>query len=647
MSPFDIVPRAPATSDSRQFQFTPPPEPQPEVPTYATPPPRHYGIFQRLMGVQHAVEAQDKADEVKFLQDAIHNAILDQSGKVPPAQINQWTNRLGQLVQHPEVIKALKSHVQGVLDSRAAGKALKQVNATQAQGQTGMGVPAMPAQGASQATSAPQQPQQPPGLPAPPVAPVPFGDGGQTGGAAPPAQIPPQVKAASVGGGAGFGSQLIPLGGHFLGPTEIAVNKANADIAAQRVMANYAPEQIANGMNRLRAMGIDPTTLTAPQISEYFSKGIVPSVATRNIPRGAIEVSENGTIRSGYPEPIQTTAGTTTTIPPLTGGVQPGQAYNPNKPDNAMRTPPPGIAGSGPSAPIGSPGTSISVPPLLNESESDLLSAAQQTARNHKLPFDRTKNPRDPLAQIPTEYHGEVQAIRARQKISPEMLASTLAMRNSIEALRAIETSNATLKRADSSFQYTQNELNTIGKPISDRVGRLSELQDVLNQATPVSDSVLAPKLMTFMIGGAGSNVRITQAEINSVPGGRTAFENLKSQVARITNNPDKGFAFTDVQRKQIHQLVAAMATRTVAKQDALTSAYNELAANSTENPTVHRNLLAGTKAKLADIDEGKESMSAPPEVQFKEGNDTWSIPRGKVARFKQLHPKAQQIGKE
>jgi hypothetical protein len=162
--------------------------------------------------------------------------------------------------------------------------------------------------------------------------------------------------------------------------------------------------------------------------------------------------------------------------------------------------------------------------------------------------------------------------------------------------------------RADKSYQFNVGQLNTIGKPITDRVTRLSTLQDTINQATPQADALVAPELLTVMAGGQGSGLRMNEAEISRIVGGRAAWESIKAAANKWQTDPRKGLSITPAQRGQIRALMQAVYGKLQQKQNILDQAQQDLI--NTDDPTQHRRIVAGVRQKMTTIDQGQSGAS-------------------------------------
>jgi hypothetical protein len=158
---------------------------------------------------------------------------------------------------------------------------------------------------------------------------------------------------------------------------------------------------------------------------------------------------------------------------------------------------------------------------------------------------------------------------------------------------------------AEKSYTTQSKRLDTMGKPISDAVARLGRLQDTLRQNSPQADALVAPELLTVMAGGAGSGLRMNEAEIQRVVGGRSKWESLKASMNQWSLDPSKANSITPEQRQQIRALTSEVQRKLLAKQAILTKADEDLV--ETDDPAEHRRIVVRAKRALSDIDEGRE----------------------------------------
>lgn len=158
-----------------------------------------------------------------------------------------------------------------------------------------------------------------------------------------------------------------------------------------------------------------------------------------------------------------------------------------------------------------------------------------------------------------------------------------------------------TAARGDRSYQSATHELDQIGKPVTDAVGRLAKLQDSLAQNTPQADALVAPELLSIMAGGSGSGLRMNEAEISRIVGGRSKWEDLKASINKWQLDPSKANSITSDQRNQIRALVKTTSDRLYDKQNALNAAYSAVAGS--QDPNVHRQAVLGARQAITGAD--------------------------------------------
>jgi hypothetical protein len=163
--------------------------------------------------------------------------------------------------------------------------------------------------------------------------------------------------------------------------------------------------------------------------------------------------------------------------------------------------------------------------------------------------------------------------------------------------------------RADKSYQFNVGELNTLGKPITDRVTRLGTLQDTINQVSPQSDALIAPELLTVMAGGQGSGLRMNEAEISRIVGGRTAWESIKAAANKWQADPSKGLSVTPAQRGQIRALIQVVQGKLQQKQGILDQAQQDLI--NSDDPKEHRRIVARARQQMTAIDQGQSGAQS------------------------------------
>jgi len=166
-----------------------------------------------------------------------------------------------------------------------------------------------------------------------------------------------------------------------------------------------------------------------------------------------------------------------------------------------------------------------------------------------------------------------------------------------------VQTGNQGNARSDKSFQFNSTQLEKARKPIDDTVQRLGRLQDTLAQHNPQADALVGPELLSVMSGGQGSGLRMNEAEIQRIVGGRSAWENLKAAFQHWSTKPEDARSITPDQDKQIRALVDTVHQKLLKKQAILDEANQSLL--ESDDVKQHRQIVAGARQKLDAIDSG------------------------------------------
>jgi len=172
------------------------------------------------------------------------------------------------------------------------------------------------------------------------------------------------------------------------------------------------------------------------------------------------------------------------------------------------------------------------------------------------------------------------------------------------------DTSGREEARGDRSYQWHAGRIDKLREPVAARAERISRLEDTLNQGTPQADALVAPELLSVMAGGAGSGLRMNEAEIARIVGGRNNWETIKAKLEAWRLDPNKGFALTPDQRNQTRALFAAVKDRVSKKQSAIDEESENLA--GTDSAAEHRRIYNRLEKRLGQIDSGTGGGSGP-----------------------------------
>jgi hypothetical protein len=165
------------------------------------------------------------------------------------------------------------------------------------------------------------------------------------------------------------------------------------------------------------------------------------------------------------------------------------------------------------------------------------------------------------------------------------------------------------LVRADKSYKDISGQMDKLQKPLDDLASRFGRLEDTVKQGTPQADALVAPELLSVMAGGQGSGIRMNEAEINRIVGGRSKWEALKAAANKWSLNPDTATSITDAQRSQIRALMTAVSEKIAQKRQLLEQARTDLLKSTT--PEEHRRILADVRSRVLSVDVGQQ-LGAP-----------------------------------
>lgn len=177
----------------------------------------------------------------------------------------------------------------------------------------------------------------------------------------------------------------------------------------------------------------------------------------------------------------------------------------------------------------------------------------------------------------------------------------------------------------DRSYNYNQSRITAERKPAADRIERIARLEASLDQNSPQADALVAPELLTAMAGGQGSGLRMNEAEISRIVGGRNAWEGLKSNLLKLQTDPNKPFLIPDNQRAQIRSLINAVKDRATKVSNIYDDTEQKLV--DAKSVTEHRQILANMHKQLTAMDSGASSG-----VSVSVGGKTYSFPNQAAA---------------
>lgn len=246
--------------------------------------------------------------------------------------------------------------------------------------------------------------------------------------------------------------------------------------------------------------------------------------------------------------------------------------------------------------------------------DTKVLQAIDVKQRGQKEPAAKP----DTAVQEQQRYEGIQQKMNLKQPVQPADAAWAKGYEKNKTlgpyAAAAAQAPQKSTERSDRSFQYNNSALDKVATPIDQAQGRLGRLNDAIAQNSPQADALIAPELLSVMAGGAGSGLRMNEAEISRIVGGRSKWESLKAAINQWSTDPSKANSITPEQRQQIRALVKTVQDKLNAKQQIIDESRNSLI--DADDPKEHRRIVSETKKQLDAIDAG-EGGNAGSEKAF------------------------------
>ena len=170
---------------------------------------------------------------------------------------------------------------------------------------------------------------------------------------------------------------------------------------------------------------------------------------------------------------------------------------------------------------------------------------------------------------------------------------------------------NQAAQRGQQSYEFQQRDTAKTTRAVEDAADSYQKLKDALNQNTIQADAVIAPMLLKLTAGGAGSGVRMTEAELGRVFGGRGKWQELQAKLSRYNPDSNKAIGIPDVQRQQIRNLVQTIGQRIDQKTAAIQDFQQGISDPNNNDPVEHRRLRLVLENNIRAIDSGKPLPAA------------------------------------
>lgn len=238
------------------------------------------------------------------------------------------------------------------------------------------------------------------------------------------------------------------------------------------------------------------------------------------------------------------------------------------------------------------------------------------------------ERPTQPTAEQDTQRYEKIQQdLKLGKPVSDEDKAFASAYEKNKTLVPQANAPDRLQQRADRSFQYFSTRLDKLYDPLEQRAARLAMLADSASNNDPQSDTLIAPELLSIMAGGQASGLRMNEAEISRIVGGRNVWDGIKAKFNAWQADPSKGFALSPEQRKAIGKLMKEADARISKKLDLIDAAREKL--NDTDDPKEQRRIYSDLSRSLAQADLNRAAQLPKNLPDVKTGNKGKPIPDG------------------
>jgi len=142
-------------------------------------------------------------------------------------------------------------------------------------------------------------------------------------------------------------------------------------------------------------------------------------------------------------------------------------------------------------------------------------------------------------------------------------------------------------------FDKYSTQVDKVKDPMDATGARAGLAIKNLDLKTKAADALVAPEILTLAAGGQGSGLRMNEAEISRIVGGRDIWDTLKSKINYLQT---KGGTFDDTQRGQLRQIAQYVQERSGAVSSILDQTREKMLAGQGDETAVRTAYDAGKK---------------------------------------------------
>lgn len=161
--------------------------------------------------------------------------------------------------------------------------------------------------------------------------------------------------------------------------------------------------------------------------------------------------------------------------------------------------------------------------------------------------------------------------------------------------------------------RYAQN-LDKDLKPVDAKVADAAQALTLLNNRDKASDALVIPQILKTAVGGQGSGVRITNAEIQRIAGGASVWDNLKAKGNQLK---ESGGTFDETQRATLVKIATYIQQRNEAASYVFAQGRQAMLGHDKDDEAIRR-IDAHMRQTLSDLN---TKGLVPEGVKLKNGD--------------------------
>jgi hypothetical protein len=146
-------------------------------------------------------------------------------------------------------------------------------------------------------------------------------------------------------------------------------------------------------------------------------------------------------------------------------------------------------------------------------------------------------------------------------------------------------------------YDKYNTQLDKLKTPADATAARANLAIHNLDLKTKQADSLVAPEILTLAAGGQGSGLRMNEAEISRIVGGRSVWDALVAHAHKVMEG---SATFDDTQRGQLRQIASYIAERSAATSTVLDQARENMLAGQNDEAAVRRAYTDGNRVASA-----------------------------------------------